>query len=355
MPTAIDHITNINEPTTFYSASQSQYLQGTEIVTIGQLTNSVQLKIRGNISLATALSGVIPGYLSTDGINTPFNDTHSPQNFGTLLLKSVDTFTPGRVDGPTGKNSYITFLTSESNGFLPRNSTKSFASLEVQNNFNVFVSHQIEHRDLGQFANYENSGPFFESDIIDKHPEIVLEKDPEALSLPSSLLFVTTPGMLDGVIEAYPIRSIIDRSSIELPFVSRGIKGSLQISNQKEQSVVVNDFLDLRQIGTNFGTSPFLDYVSDFGSLDQMGAFSDTLENEAPFRDITTIESVLESSQDDTMTDFFVAGFVSSSIQYLSPNTDCLPSYLVAATRGFVGSQNDNFGYDSIAFRGLIR
>ena len=355
MANSVEHLSNINDPTIYYSASNSQYLQGTEIVTIGQLTNSTQIKIRGNISLATSLSGVISGYQSTNGTNTPFNDMYSPQNFGTLLLKEVDVFTPGRTAGSSGKSSYLELLVSDIRGNIGLGSKRSYASLDIQNNFNVFVSHQIEHRDLGQFANYENSGPFIEPDIIDKNPKIVLQKDPEALVLPVSLLFVTTPGSYDGVIEAYPIRSIIDRSSIDLPFIVRGIKGSLQASDQKNQYIVINDYLDLRQIGMGFGTEPFLDSVSEFGSLDQMGAFSDMRENEAPFRDMTTIETILESSEDEKMTDFFVEGITINAEHHLSPSSNCLPVYLVASSRGFTSSQNDNFGYDSIAFRGLIR
>jgi hypothetical protein len=340
---------------TYYTSSYSPYLQGSEILQVWQLTNYVSPKIRGNISLATALSGSVPGYGSTSDSIVAFSDNFSPQNYGVARLNQVDVYTIGRDPalGPTGKSQYITFLTSGSLGFVPSGSLRSSANLDVKNKFETYVSHIVEKRDLGQSNEYDDSSPFYEPDIVENDPTIVIRKDPETLVLPTSLVLAATPASLDGVIEPLTIRSVIDRSSIELPYVARSIKGSLSISDEKRRSTVFDDKADLRQISSGFSAAPFLDYVSSFASIDQPGAFSDAEEKMAPFSDTNDVQQENFSITDTAMVNVLVQGFLSASVQYTAPNTSYLPTYVVVARHGFTFSQNDNFGYDSIAFGGL--
>jgi hypothetical protein len=352
----IDHISAFNEAPMHYTASQSPYLQGTEIVTVGQLLNSTQVKIRGNISIATSLNGVGLGYQNTNGRYRFFDDSISPENFGNLVVNSVDVYTPGRVDGPTGKNTYITFLKSGSHVPVPDGSSRSSANLTSQGRLNYYISHQIEQRDLGQSNVYEDNSPFYEPDPVSKNPSIFLTSEPENIVVPVSLVLAGTPSSYDGVIEAMTIRSIVDRTSIELPFVSKGIKGSLSVVDDLQRSYIVEDSIDIRQVSQNLGTTPFLDYVSTFGPIDQPGALSDSKETLSPFVDTSCIESsYAQGIVDDEMRHMFFSGITSSSQKYLPPDINFFPIYTVAARHGFIFSQNDNFRYDSIAFGGLKR
>lgn len=363
----IDPIEALNDPPTYYTASLSPYVQGAEIVTVGQLLNSLQVKIRGNISLKQSLSGVVSGYYNTENRGSPFNDTIVPQNLGNLLYKNVDVFTVGRFpvrigtgsDGkpiyqPETKSRYITFLSSGSFGVIPTGSVRSSVTIDTPDRFDTYVVHQIEQRDLGQSSIYDDASPFQDPDPIQKDPTIIIKKDPESLVISAELVSVSTPASYDGVMEAMPIRSLADRTLLELPQVSRGFKGSLTVTDSKERSYVVESFSDTRQIGAGKGASPFLDYVSTFGSLDQPGAFSDLPENLSPYSDQTSTQAAYRpGAVDSEMIDLFVQGVTSGSKNYETPDINFFPTYVVAARSGFVFSQNDNYGYDSIAFGGL--
>lgn len=352
----VDNITALNESQMYYTASQSPYVQGVEIVTIGQLLNSTQVKIRGNISPGVTVDNVATGYQNTNGKFSFFDDTLSPENFGNLRTHDVDVYTPGRVSGPTGKNTYITFLRSGTQYPVGDGSSRSSASLTVKGKLNYFVSHQIEQRDLGQSEPYDNNEPFRESDPISKNPALLLYAEPENIVIPTSLAVAGMRSMYDGVIEAMAIRSVIDGSSIDLPFFTNGIKCSLSVSDEKQRSYIFDDCFDLRQMENGKSTSPFLDYVSTFGTIDQPGSFSDAKENLFPFVDTTSVEQSYNGDVvDNEIRNLFFSGISSSSQQYRTPDLNNFPIYSVAARHGFVFSQNDNFGYDSIAFGGLKR
>ena len=339
----------------YYTSSYSPYLQGSEILQVWQLTNYVSPKIRGNISLATALSGSIPGYGSTSDSIQAFSDEFAPENYGIARLNQVDVYTTGRDPslGPTGKSQYITFLTSGSLGFVQPGPQISRANLDTRNRFETYVNHTIEKRDLGQTNEYDDSLPFYEPDIVESDPTVIITKNPDALVLPASLVLAATPASMDGVIEPLTIRYVVDRSLVELPYVARSIKSSLSISDERQKSYIFDDKTDLRQISSGFSTAPFLDYVSNFASIDQPGAFSDAQENITPFVDTSDIQQENVSLDDNELTNILIQGFTSGSTRYTAPNTSYLPTYIVMARHGFVFTQNDNYGYDSIAFGGL--
>jgi len=347
---------------TAYTSSLSPYLQGAEIVTFQQLLNSTVLKIRGNISPVIALSGSSQGWQATGENFQAFNEKFAPENRGTLITTSTNVYTLGRDPtlGPTGRSTYITFLGSGIQGFAPTGSIRSQASLDVSGRFDTYISHYVEQRDLGQISLYDDGNPFEEPDIIENSPPaFLLEKHPEAFVLPTSLVQVcASPSSFDGVIEAQDIRRVADRTSIDLPFIIRGPKGSLSVSDDNMKSYQFSDTFDIRQIGGNFDAAPYLDYVGVFGSgealIDQPGAFSDTKENLSAFSDGVRIEGAYPSNTiDSTFRSLILSGTVSGSVQVKPPDTNYFPTYLVAARHGFVFSQNDNYGYDSITFGGL--
>ena len=345
-----------------YTASNSPYLQGTEIVQFYQLLNYTNVKIRVNTSPVVALSGSSQGWLATGESFQSFNDTFSPNNFGTLIARNVDVYNLGRDAklGPTGKSQYITFVTSGSLGFVPSGSIKSAVSaLQTRNRFDTYISHYAEQRDLGQINTYDDGNPFEEPDIIENDPTIILSKVADAIVVPTNLVQVSSsPAAFDGVIEVQDIRRIADRSSVDMPFIIRGPKGSLSISDDNMKSYQFSDVYDLRQTDNPLTAAPYLDYVSVFGSgsnlIDQPGAFSDSEERLKFFVDANETEVLYASGIiDAVIRSLFLSGVLSGTTQYFSPSSNYFPTYQVAARHGFLFSQNDNYGYDSIAFGGL--
>ena len=354
----------VNENTqdsVYYTASLSSQLQGTEIVQFYQLLNHNSVKIRSNTSPVLALSGSSQGWQATGDAYQFFNDEFSPENYGVLQKLNVNVYNVGRNPalGPTGVSSYITFVTSGSQGFVPSGSVRSQASLFVKNRLDTYISHYAEKRDLGQTEIYDDGNPFEESDSIDRNPVIILQKVPEALVLPAALVQAgVSQASFDGVIEAQDIRRIADRSSIDLPFVIRGPKGSLSVSDDNMKSYEFSEAWDIRQFGSGFSASPYLDSVGIFGSgealIDQPGAFSDSEEKISAFTDSAKIQGAYPAgSIDSTFLSMILSGTVSGTVQVKPPDTNWLPTYLVVARHGFTFSQNDNYGYDSIAFGGL--
>lgn len=382
---AVNRVAGLNEAQVYYSASNSPYLQGAEIVQLHQLTAYTNVKIRSNTSLGLAVSGSIPGYYNQGESDAPYNDTLSPENFGSLSLKQVDIYTPGRdvSFGPTGKSQYVTFLVQtaeDSEGrklFVPAGSQRSQASLFNPNRLETYVSHIAERRDLGQTDSYSDGLAFFEPDIIEHNPSIMLQKNPEAVQFPTALVVASTPANFDGVVEVFSIRKVADRTLPELPYVARSVKASLSICDEKNKSYTITDQADLSQIGLQYQTAPFLDSVGAFGAgsvlLDQPGAFSDSQENLSPYQDLILFNDKIYGSRftDNEMKNLFLSRFLSGSVgqslgfnanrlYYVSQNRQLqiaeeiyIPENIVVNRHGFTFSQNDNYGYDSIAFGGL--
>lgn len=359
----VDQIRTVigEQDSNYYTASLSPYLQGTEIVQFYQLLNYVGVKARVNTSPLIALSGTTQGWQASGGNFQAFNDELSPENYGALSARVVDVYTLGRTSslGPTGRSTYITFVTSGSKGYVPSGSIRSQASLFVKNRLDTYISHYAEQRDLGQIEIYDDGNPFEEADIIDKDPSIVLQKVPEALVIAAAQVQAgSSVSSFDGVIEALDIRRISDRTSLDLPFVIKGAKGALSISDDNMKSYQFADEYDLRQIGQGMSTAPYLDYVSTFGAgdslIDQPGAFSDSPENVSAFLDSSRIIGAYPTgSIDSNFSSLILSGVLSGTSQMFAPDTNYFPTYTVAARHGFVFSQNNNYGYDSIAFGGL--
>ena len=351
-----------NPDSQYYTASFSPYLQGTEIVQFWQLVNYTNVKIRSNTTPVISLSGSSQGWQATGDSFHSFNDEYSPENYGVLATRNVDAYSLGRDSslGPTGRSTYVTFVVSGSTtGFVSSGSVRSQAGLFVRDRFDTYISHYAEQRDLGQTELYDDGNVYYEPDILEHDPTIILRKDPEAVVTSISLVQAGISGLsFDGVIEAQDIRKISDRTSIDLPFVIKSPKGSLSITDDNMKSYQFSDTYDLRQISSGMSTAPYLDYVSSIGSgqslIDQPGSFSDMTEKLSAFSDSDRILGAYPVGRIDTsMNNFILSGTVSGSLQVKPPDTNYFPTYLVAARHGFVFSQKDNYCYDSIAFGGL--
>jgi hypothetical protein len=155
----------------------------------------------------------------------------------------------------------------------------------------------------------------------------------------------------DGIIEPLEIRRVLDRTLPGYPTVAHSVKSSVSISDEeRRESTLKTDFVDLRDSATR----PFLDQQGQIGDVDIPAQLSDADSNLAPYTDTDQLElfypaDVLDAEMRSTLID----GFVSGSVTYTAARTNSLDPNFVVARHGFVFSQNDNFGYDSIAFGGL--
>jgi len=302
---------NINEyilgEVAIYTASLSPYLQGVELRQPWQLSAYTNLKIRGNQDFATTLNGKAQR-------QNFFNETLATENLGTA-------------------------------------GTGSLASLDTAGLLGLEINHQVETRDLGQTALFNDGNPFVEADNIEINPVTVIAVNPLNLQVPTSLVQVcSSPSSFDGAIEAFDIRRVADRTSIELPYIARSVKGDNSNTNEKRESIIVDD----KTVLGNSETRPFLDSQESFGGIDLPGAFSDADPRLLPFDDKPQIEReyiVSGSSISDTLQ----IGFVSGGITYTAARVNDIQSDEVYARHGFVFSQNDNYKYDSIAFAGLVK
>jgi hypothetical protein len=293
----------------FYSASETPYSQGVEIRTLSSLTDYNVLKIRGNHNFITTVDEVIQD-------QNYFNDTLSYENMGTA-------------------------------------DSKSQVSLDTSGKVSQVVDHRVEKRDLGQTDAFTDDSPYSDPDPTYLNPAVILQKHALELVVPSSL--VQAGGFhssYDGVIEPFDIRSISDRSSIELPFVSHSVKSDNSITNPKRESLTVSDRRDLKSSGTR----PFLDSQESMGGIDLPGAFSDADPRSVPFSDSTQREKFYNRgslSRDTEIRDIFIKGITSGSVTYRAARVEDVGSEEIVARHGFDFSQNDNFSYDSIVYGGL--
>lgn len=299
-----NYIDNLYDTVTYYTASLSPFSQGVSLRQPWQLSAFTNLKIRGNHNFVTTVDRVAQH-------QDFFDETFATENLGTH-----------------GTGSQVNI---DSVGLLGEE-----------------ITHRIELRDFGTSVPYDNDLPYEESDPID--PVAFLEVNPIRLTLPYSMVLTSTPESFDGVIEPLEIRRVVDRSSIEMPYIARSIKGSLGITNVKRESFFITDKKDLR----DDITIPFLDSTETKGNVDIPGAFSDAESHIAPFTD--TSDRMLfysDDSGDTVLKNTLIYGFVSGSVTYRAARPNDVRDDIVVSRHGFVFSQNDNYGYDSIAFGGL--
>jgi len=303
-----EYVNTMYDTVSYYTASLSPHLQGVEIRQPFQLSSYTNLKIRGNISFGVTLDGVL-----------------QQQNFFNELLSSENLGTAG---------------------------TGSQVSMDTPGRLGVQVVHETETRDLGMSTLFNNSDPFEECDSF-WNPITIISSHLLNLVVPTSLVQIcSSPSSFDGVIEPLDIRRVVDRSSIEMPYIAHSIKGSLSIVGVNRESELADDKKDLR----NSGTRPFLDSTETFGGIDQPGAFSDAIRSMVPHNDTGDCEEFYQSGTlDAELRTVLLQGFDSGSVTYFASRPNCIRTTEVFATRGFDFSQNDNYRYDSITFGGLLK
>jgi hypothetical protein len=157
----------------------------------------------------------------------------------------------------------------------------------------------------------------------------------------------------DGVIEPFELRRVIDRTSIDMPFTHRGFRASLSIENQMRESILVKDLVDDRDDPTR----PFLDTVEGLSNVDIPGAFSDKESHIGPFTDTDDIHLFYSSVSSPEIMSILTEGIsILSGSTYVTHTAKAplgIRDDVTISRHGFVFSQNDNYGYDSIVYGGL--
>ena len=286
-----------------------QFRQGINVNTHKQLGSYTSFKIRSNNSFITTLNGV----------------DVSTRTFDESL--ATTTFSSG---------------------------SKSFSriSLGGKGKISSRISHEREHRDLGQpevYVNYDNYEIY--EDTLDLDPVAIVKTHPDKLLFPRQLVVQTSNELNDGAIEPLIIRKKIDHTSIEGPFFSHDIRASLGgLENSFRRSMVFVYGRDLDEPAE--GTAPFLDSVEvfgatgSFGGVDLPGAFSTDFGTISPYVDYL-------NDRDKEYTTNGVSSIISTVMILSASFEDAdIRTYDKMAPSGFV-YDNGPIGIDSIAYGGL--
>jgi len=220
------------------SGSSAFYREGINIVTMEDLTGFTRRKLRPNSNFILTLNG-------RDMPRNSFNDTFSPSCFV--------------------QSAYNNGVKES----LPWTTGSSRARVSVSGKISARVSHERERRDLGQPDPYLlDSSPYHETVTVTSgvfNPVALLKIHPFVREVPPYIVDQTDLGGMNGVIEPFPIRSIIDHSITEIPFTARGVKCAIDsMTDSFKRSMIIKDGYNLNE----YGASPFLDAVEMMGIAD---------------------------------------------------------------------------------------
>ena len=141
---------------------------------------------------------------------------------------------------------------------------KSQFQIDKDRKITQIINHEVEKRDLGYSEIYNDNKPFKEA-VEPDNPVPIIELNPEDIYLPLSMVSPANELTMNGVIEPFRIRSEMDWSKSEIPFSTKGIRGSVGYDEDAyRKSVIIFD-------GYNEGDSdvvPFLDAVEYFWGVE---------------------------------------------------------------------------------------
>ena len=289
------------------TGSMDAFKQGIDVVTIGDLTNHVAWRIRPNTDFTKIL-----------------NNRVLPENM---------------FDDSLSLNSASSGSYSDSTASVTGSAGSKF-NLAGTGRLENRVSHRIEQRDLGQ------SEPFldhFYRDTDDYSPVGIVKNYPMFLQHPYSMLDISSEHAFDGVIEPLEIRRVVDRSTMEVPFVAHDIHGSIEGQEDAYRRVaLITDGVEIEEIRDKKPVA-FLDSVESMGSIDIPGAFMPETATIVPFED----------SDDRFASTVGISGDIRRIFMLNSSfKDDDSKDKEIMAPRGFIFHYDEN-GYDSIAFGGL--
>ena len=109
-------------------------------------------------------------------------------------------------------------------------------------------NHFHDDRDLGMTDVYQD-GELFKDTATVNPVEIVIQ-DPLTIDIPKMMVDASDQGLMDGVLEPFPIRSIADRSNIQLPYTARGIKADMTLTDVYRKSDTISQEYRRRSVRT---------------------------------------------------------------------------------------------------------
>ena len=249
-----------------YSGSNTldAQLEGVYVTSMNHLYGSTVVKIRPNNDFLKIIDGkVYKGELRA------FDDAESPSSF-----VFADSETTSSLPTMIGTN-HPQFLLQRSQIAL-RDHGSGKDKENKGSGWKVAPNHFRDDRDLGQTDIFQNDEPF--KDTANMDPLNIVTVDPLVLDVPINMVNQSDNNLMDGAIEPFPLRSIIDRSHLEVPFQRRGIRADMTLTDVFRRSETISfemPIMKRRLIGKYTpggdgftvirGTDPYLDGVEVFG------------------------------------------------------------------------------------------
>ena len=313
-------VTNVGLDTV--TGSMHAFRQGINIRDFSDLLDYTSFKIRPNSGFITTIDG-------RDVPENYFDDSISLTN----------------VSGEATASS----TTALSTGSI------SMISLTGAGRISARVSHVREVRDLGQSEYYVDQ---LFNDMSKPSGEDIVTTHRIQLVVPEKLFDATGLSSMDGVIEPLTIRSLVDRSSPEIPFIAHGIRASFGgVEDPFRRVSEITDEVDIQEIRhPSYGvhhhgaSTTWIDAVEHFmtdatgtNSLDLPGVFNIESAKIFPFVESTDQEATVEPLNDVEIKNILAAA---------NYTDDDAKVHEVTAHRGYVFHYGET-GYDSIAYGGL--
>lgn len=235
----------------------------------------------------------------------------------------------------------VTDIKKRSKGILPRMNSGR-------------VDHVIEELNFGQSKTFDDGLPF-----VDTQQKIDAQKYIEN----SSQFDGITVGEFfekDGAIEPLFIRDVINFVNVEVPFISHIVRGTLEDGNE-DILRHTDRKLQFVEIADPSVVEPFLDSQEHFGvdlagSINMPGFVADERRVISPFDESTAGSGSLVPNG-DTLTETGDLSSINAALQAMTGpiDDDIRPRGFKSAAAGFIYSNNNTLGTDSIAFGGLLK
>ena len=231
---------------------------------------------------ANTFAGEAPN-LSGQGLYLEVSNTGVTGSWSTLAYHSSSNFTSGftsavtsSIDCWTGPK-YFRFIQKKFHGqtgdnpgydhwaiselFVEENirkqdsvqplSERSRVVLDPTNNqsgVRTAPNHFWDDRDLGMTDVYQDGELF--KDTATVNPVEIITQDPLTIDIPKMMVDASDQGLMDGVLEPFPIRSVADRSNIQLPYTARGIKADMTLTDVYRKSDTISQEYRKRSVRT---------------------------------------------------------------------------------------------------------
>jgi hypothetical protein len=168
--------------------------------------------------------------------------------------------------------------------------------------FAHYLCHEAEKRDLGQLEFYETNGNFFVDEINIEDPLKIINSESFLFSSERNFLHIS----LDGSLEPFNIKSYLQGSTTEFPYLSKGIRANVgQIEDPYRRNSIIQDGYNLyknKDSVYNSSTMHYLDAQEYFGLVDIPPVFPIDNRKIEPFVEaVNSNEEFYKDLRDDEM------------------------------------------------------